>query len=229
MNQTTTIDSRFADLDPGQFRIVIPAKGNSLRAPGKNQQLLPMTLDYVSHLDLLGRSWVMTDSPVISALAGEWGAHVLPEIQVGDDFTVNFTASYRRAGWDDETPIILLEPTKPLREEWLLEHCLRQHFSTGKTVCTGLEDEMTLLEWLDGRPHRRPRMKILDACVVVSRCGEFSKVTNMNAFWENQECEVVWHKAPTGIDFDWPVDLRTHLPTVRRLLEHGCYDENRHE
>jgi hypothetical protein len=229
MNHTTPSGCRISEPDPKYFRIVIPAKGNSRRAPGKNQQLLPMTLDYVSHLDLLDKSWVMTDSPSLTALAVDRGVHVLPEVQVGDDFTVNFTASYRHAGWDDETPIILLEPTKPLREEWLLEHCLRQHFLTGKTVCTGLEDEMTLLEWLDGRPHRRPRMRILDAGVVVSRCVEFSKVTNMNAFWENQECEVVWHKAPTGIDFDWPVDLRTHLPTVRRLLEHGCYDENRHE
>jgi hypothetical protein len=100
-----------------QFRILIPAKGNSRRAPGKNELLLPFTLDYVCHLGLEARTWVLTDSPVLAAMAEERGVRVLPETQIGDDFAANFTASYRKAGWEDDQRMVLLEPTKPLREE----------------------------------------------------------------------------------------------------------------
>lgn len=205
-------------------RLLIPAKGNSLRAPGKNLKLLPFTLDYVRRLEREDNTWVMTNCRILAKMASDAGARVLPEVSVGNDFAMNFTASYCAAEWNDHDIVVLLEPTKPFRQERLLHDCLKLYeASSGKVVTTGAEQPVTFIEWDGKKACRRVGRRILDGCVVIARCGDFSKAGTMSEFWDKFEVEVVWHEAPTGIDFDYPIDLETHLPTVHRMVRRGIY------
>lgn len=213
--RTPVIEGR---IPANPVRILIPAKGNSERAPGKNLKLLPFTLDYVKRLERESDAWVMTNCPLLAEMASNAGVSVLPEVSSGNDFAVNFTASYRAAGWDDEDIVLLLEPTKPFRQEHLLDVCLKRYeTSSGRVVTTGAEQPVTFIEWDGTRTNRQVGRRILDGCVVGARCVDFSTVRSMSEFWEGREAEIVWHEAPTGIDFDYPLDLETHLPTVSRL------------
>lgn len=206
-----------------EYRLLIPAKGNSRRAPGKNVELLPFTLDYVDQLGLMSRCWVMTECEHLANMAQQRGAQILWEEQVGNDFGSNFTRSYVKAGWEDQQVVVLLEPTKPFRQKWLVEACLAAHKLTGKAVTTGLNEPVTFIEWDGCEAIRRAGIKVLDGCVIIAKCLDFRNAVNMGDFWARQSFDVVWHEAPTGIDFDWPVDMETHLPTVQRLIRHGIY------
>lgn len=203
-----------------RLRIVVPAKGNSARAPGKNALLLPYTMEYLRRLGLQKCAYVLTDCPNLSEIAETYGVAILPEVACGNDFAANFTASYRALHWGDADTMVLLEPTKPFRQRWLLASCLSEYARMkGHIVTTGVHTPVTLVEYVGdaGKAHRHTGIKVLDGSVVVTTCGDYSRIKSMSELWNQNTISVVWHHAPSGIDFDYPVDLECHLPTVSRL------------
>jgi N,N'-diacetyllegionaminate synthase len=119
--------------------VVIPARGGSKRLPGKNLQLVGGVslighavmsgFDFVEHAGLDGASVIVdTDAPDIAAEARLWGAQVpfLRDARLAQDGTStvdSVVALLDRLGAPNETPVILLQPTSPLRTAGDIAEC----------------------------------------------------------------------------------------------------------
>jgi len=90
--------------------------------------------------------------------------------------------------------VLLLEPTKPFRQSWLLNACVDKYSqSEGKLVTTGVMQPTTVVEFdsASGKAVRRVGMRILDGCIIAATCGDFARASNMGSFWLDREVEVV--------------------------------------
>lgn len=115
------------------YKVIIPARANSKRLPGKNMKLLgqkPLidyTIDYaIDHFDK-DSIWVNSDSKEIIKYSESKGVRVLERPHdLADDFSptvdvLKFHINYFKCHNIACDAIILLQPTNPFRDEILLK------------------------------------------------------------------------------------------------------------
>lgn len=116
---------------------LIPARGGSKGIPYKNikplkgKPLIAWTIEVAQQVDEIDRIFVSTDDEKIVAVSQQYGAEV---IKRPDEFAqdhslaidvVKHAISYLRLKRDQNTIIVYLEPTNPLREKVDVVECLR--------------------------------------------------------------------------------------------------------
>lgn len=120
------------------YQVIIPARANSKRLPGKNMKLLvdkPLiqhSIDFALNQFSPDSIWVNTDDKKIIALAKKKGIKTLlrPNHLANDDTStvdvLKFQINYFKEHEIACDAIVLLQPTNPLREEGLLKEALNR-------------------------------------------------------------------------------------------------------
>lgn len=116
---------------------VIPARGGSKRAPGKNikefrgKPLIAWSIDAARESKYIDRLVVSTEDAGIKWVAQSFGATVWDRpAHLADDNASNEDAM--RNAWQGEEFIVLLQPTSPLRTAFDIDHCIEIAARNGK-------------------------------------------------------------------------------------------------
>jgi CMP-N-acetylneuraminic acid synthetase len=114
---------------------IIPARGGSKGIPGKNikelcgKPLIAWTIEAAKKSKLLDRTLVSTDCEDISRVAGQFGAEVLqrPEELATDESTTISVLEHIARQFPEVITFVVLQPTSPLRDEDLIDECIRDY------------------------------------------------------------------------------------------------------
>lgn len=130
---------------------VIPARGGSKGIPRKNIKLIagyPLiywSIEAARQSSLLDDFYVSTDDDEIAETAKMYGAKVLkrPEALAQDD-TTTLEVLRHIAKEMTYSAIVVLQPTSPLRDEGLIDECVREYLSGNyDTLATGHNCKIT--------------------------------------------------------------------------------------
>lgn len=125
---------------------VIPARGGSKGLPGKNTRvlngkpLIAWSIEAALASELVERVIVSTDSNEIAEIAIRFGAEVLkrPAELATDEATTIAVLEHIAKEIPDAAEIIVLQPTSPIRDEGLIDTCIRLFEEGGYTnLATG--------------------------------------------------------------------------------------------
>ena len=125
---------------------IIPARGGSKGIPRKNiislkgKPLIAWTIEAAQRSELLDRTLVSTDCEDISRVARQFGAEVLqrPEELATDESTTISVVEHIAEQFPDIDTFVVLQPTSPLRDEGLIDECIRDYEKGGFTnLATG--------------------------------------------------------------------------------------------
>lgn len=127
-----------------KYKVIIPARANSKRLPGKNMKLLgnkPLiehSIDYALSCFKADEIWVNSDDQEIIEFANTKGINTLvrPDA-LGLDLTstvdvLKFQINYFKEKNIDCNSIILLQPTNPFRNEGLLSLAIKKFESSNR-------------------------------------------------------------------------------------------------
>ena len=127
------------------FKIIIPARANSKRLPGKNMKLLgqkPLiqySIDFALNNFSKNDIWVNSDDDKVIEFAKQEGIMTLlrPNTLATDHIAtvdvLKFQVKYFQEQNIDCDAIILLQPTNPFREDDLLEDAILKFQESGRT------------------------------------------------------------------------------------------------
>lgn len=132
---------------------IIPARGGSKRIPHKNikyingKPLIAWTLESAYNSTYLDDIVVSTDDPAIAHVAERYGARHISnrpkELAMDNTPTLSVLQHHLSEieGCSDESAIdaiVLLQPTSPIRNRGLIDHCIQTFINTGAdSVATG--------------------------------------------------------------------------------------------
>ena len=119
--------------------VIIPARGNSKRLPGKNTKflggipLLVHSIKYAQKFSFIDDIYVTTDHSGIKNIALQFGAKVIDRpAEISGDFepTVSALKHVLTSISDEVENVILLQPTNPLRPTHLLEEAFQLYLNS---------------------------------------------------------------------------------------------------
>lgn len=119
--------------------VIIPARGNSKRLPGKNIKflggipLLVHSIKYAQQFSFIDEIFVTTDDEEIKKVALEFGAKIIdrPDEIAGDfEPTVSALKHVLESIADEVENVVLLQPTNPLRPINLLEDAFQLYLNS---------------------------------------------------------------------------------------------------
>lgn len=119
--------------------VIIPARGNSKRLPGKNIKflgnipLLAHSIKYAQQFSFIDEIYVTTDDVGIKKVALEFGAKVIdrPEEISGDlEPTVSALKHVLESLFEEIENVVLLQPTNPLRPGNLLSEAFELYLNS---------------------------------------------------------------------------------------------------
>lgn len=135
------------------FLGIIPARGGSKGIPRKNikmlggKPLIAWSIEAAQNSKLLDRLVVSTEDREIAGVAEQFGAQVLERpAQLATDEATTLSVLQHVLGSIDAQAIVLLQPTSPVREEGLIDSCIRQ-FQDGGYDCLATGFMCTLKEY----------------------------------------------------------------------------------
>lgn len=202
------------------YRIIIPAKGDSERAPEKNSLLLGWTLEYVRRLGLQDKTALLSQHDGYLHEAESLGITPVEERSKYPDQIAAVHQVIRDLGWEGKI-IVMLQPTQPLRQRWLVQRCLdRMRKCPGAVVATcNLRQEkiFVLSEQVGGyRVSTRYQPKI-NGNVMVFGAGCLLRYDDHLSMWNDVSVCLVEHKYPNNMDFDYPEDMLA-APAITRSV-----------
>jgi N-acylneuraminate cytidylyltransferase len=138
---------------------VTPARGGSRTIPGKNireiagKPLIAWTIEAAKRSRSLDRYLVSTEDPGIARVAGSWGAEVISRpAELATDEATTLSVLQELLGRVSADIVVLLQCTSPVRDDGLIDLCVRKFLETGAdSVATGFT--CTLFAW--GEYHGR--------------------------------------------------------------------------
>ncbi len=119
--------------------VIIPARGNSKRLPGKNIKfldgipLLAHSILYAQQFSFIDEIYVTTDNLEIKNVALQFGAKIMDRpTEISGDFepTVSALKHVLESLTNDVENVILLQPTNPLRPNNLLEEAFHLYVNS---------------------------------------------------------------------------------------------------
>lgn len=119
--------------------VIIPARGNSKRLPGKNIKslggipLLAHSIKYAQNFSFIDEIYVTTDDLAIKNIAMQFGAKVIDRpSEISGDFepTVSALKHVLESISEEIDTVILLQPTNPLRPANLLKEALQIYINS---------------------------------------------------------------------------------------------------
>lgn len=119
--------------------VIIPARGNSKRLPGKNIKflsgipLLAHSIKYAQQFSFIDQIYVTTDNLEIKNIALQFGAKVIDRpVEISGDFepTVSALKHVLESLSNEIENVILLQPTNPLRPNNLLEETFQLYLNS---------------------------------------------------------------------------------------------------
>ena len=204
-------------MDKNDYRIVIPVKGNSQRAPEKNSLLLGWTLEYVRRLGLQEKAAVLSQHEGYSLEARNQGMTAIKEKR---DYPDQIPAICQVIGdleWEEKL-IVMLQPTQPLRQHWLLQRCLEKLRDQPEHIVTTCSHR-TLKKFIfndEGSGSYSTQFSnqpSLTAAIFCAHASAFLAHDNHRAMWEHTLVQFIKHKYPANLDFDYPEDMIS-APTI---------------
>lgn len=192
------------------YRIVIPAKGDSERAPEKNSLLLGWTFEYVRRLGLQTKTALLSQHEGYLNEAKNLGLTPVVERKKYQDQIAAINQVISDLGWEDKI-IVMLQPTQPLRQQWLVQRCLekmRQH-DDGIVATCSLRNEKIFILKEDGDAYRvntryQPNF---NGNVMLFRASHLLRYDDHLSMWDESLVRFVKHKYPNNMDFDYPEDM----------------------
>ena len=132
---------------------ITPARGGSKGIPKKNireicgKPLLAWTIEAAKKSRLLDRYVVSTEDREIAEIAREYGAEVIPRPpELATDEATTLSVMQDVLGKIDADVVVLLPCTSPVRDDGLIDHCIRRFLETkADSLATGFICE--LYEW----------------------------------------------------------------------------------
>jgi CMP-N-acetylneuraminic acid synthetase len=127
-----------------KYKVIIPARSNSKRLPGKNMKLLggiPLiqySIDFAKNNFNNDQIWVNSDCPIILEFAEKLGVNVMPRPQkLALDTTstaevlIDQIENFKKQNINCDA-IILLQPTNPFRDNDLLRQAIEKFQNSGR-------------------------------------------------------------------------------------------------
>lgn len=198
-------------MDLDDYRIIIPVKGDSERAPEKNSLLLRWTLEYVRRLGLQNKAAVLSRHDGYLFEASSQGITAVVESQNYPDQIPALHQVISDLKWSEKW-IILLQPTQPLRQHWLLQRCLetlRCHPDHLVTTCS-LRAGRNFIFTDTGSGSYTTSLAdqpSLSAAIFAAHASVFLAHDDHVSLWEQNPVRFVKHKYPANLDFDYPEDM----------------------
>lgn len=132
-----------------KYQVVIPARGGSKRLKGKN--IIDLGgLPLIAHSILYAQKalpgleiFVNTDDEQIARVSKEYGAAITPRpASLGLDTTSSVEVLQQQLEWFKQNnkpcdALILLQPTNPLRPEWLVNNAIESFERSGRSSLAG--------------------------------------------------------------------------------------------
>jgi len=132
-------------LRPLKYLGIIPARGGSKGIPRKNikliagKPLIAWSIESARQSQLLDRFIVSTEDAEIAAISREYGAEILerPMTLATDEATTLSVLRHALENVNAEN-IVLLQPTSPVRDDELIDSCIKRFEETGvNNLATG--------------------------------------------------------------------------------------------
>lgn len=132
-------------MDKVKYLGVIPARGGSKGIPRKNikpiagKPLIAWTIESAKHSSLLDRFVVSTEDREIKEVSAECGAEVLDRpAELADDNVTTLALLKHIVETQEPENIVLLQPTSPIRDEGLIDKCIKAFEKSGcDSLATG--------------------------------------------------------------------------------------------
>lgn len=121
-----------------RFLGVIPARGGSKGIPRKNikmiagKPLIAWTIEAAGRSKLLDRFVVSTEDPEIARISKEYGAPVINRpARLATDRATTLSVLQHVLTLIDAEAVVLLQPTSPIRDDGLIDECIRRFKRSG--------------------------------------------------------------------------------------------------
>jgi hypothetical protein len=198
-------------MNKDDYRIIIPAKKESERSPEKNNMLLGWTLEYVCRLRLQDKTALLSQHEGYLMEARNRGIHAITESENYPDQIPAVYQVIQEMGWQEKL-IIMLQPTQPLRQYWLVQRCLemlRDSPSDLVTTCSLREEKLHVFKKNEDGSYATDILyqPLLTAAVIAMHAATLGKYENHLAMWKERSTHLVPHKYPGNMDFDYPEDM----------------------
>ncbi len=119
------------------FLGVIPARGGSKGIPRKNikliagKPLIAWSIEAAKKSKLLGKFIVSTEDTEIAQISKKYGANVIERpVELATDEATTISVLQHVLTIVDAENVVLLQPTSPVREDGLIDNCIRRFQET---------------------------------------------------------------------------------------------------